>query len=797
MQLSQVNFAIFKSTAIECTVSSTSVKHSMVKNCTCLTRVSEAMKYYDIYCGNTTQQNNSIQNNFLQFCDEVYSNMLEDYIHIIKIHNMDVHKIAYELTTHYGFTNCVAKKCAKISRHYRREAPMNTGDLKQDDRLGFYYNLYDQLHYFIFHLYDIGLRINQKELSNIIDQKTVVDPQNNSDVSCIDGIFKQKLQLIRSRRKQHGMHLERFNDENNKFNINIKDFNDNLTVSQTQESVFETKETTTFTEELYKHLEHNTVVSKEKLKVLMQFVEDNEYDTDAIQFDLSGFQTKEYLTGAAQISNIFKHGVHVTSILSMKRFIRNVKLSEASFSTGFVFFYWDYFIDKTEKQIGDWLNGHSAADLYVSPIYDSLKQEILASGFIGITEWMKKVVNKAANYCKASKCRKLKCTTGYYSENNHNIKYKTPISISHVQAIILYCDWSQLCTDFSSTFRKNNYFEPLESLKLRHSRYYWFSKFLVEAVNDFGTNGQYAPQIGETGPFYCGMSWVMNIPSFAIYLKGPCSTSKDVEIAINFAKRDGIIIQLQNDQFNEGAEQRFFDCSWISTYAEENERIFISGGHRLRIESITIIETAENFGTFFHSLYIFDSMISAVDVGAIAISSSDTSILETAIKKRLDKTSYYSNEYIDNVFDSFLSKKTQIKINIHYLSAYFKELSHLIVHDVENKTTGYNANEKLMNVLNVETLSIFPNLNQVIIETTSYNYDTSTYNEYKCNLLVLLSSIQSSRSTIMYIIKGSGYPTTWLEEIFSSSIQDTFRNSKWDIKLYEYKKYDSLVIKKM
>merc|ERR1712032_1372329 len=97
----------------------------------------------------------------------------------------------------------------------------------------------------------------------------------------------------------------------------------------------------------------------------------------------------------------------------------------------------------------------------------------------------------------------------------------------------------------SSSFRKKHETETLTSLKERNSRYYHLSKLVIEAVNAFGINGV---NDGEYGPFHCGLNCVLNIPSFAIYLKGPCSTSKDIEISINFAKRDGVIISLQNDK---------------------------------------------------------------------------------------------------------------------------------------------------------------------------------------------------------------------------------------------------------
>ena len=87
----------------------------------------------------------------------------------------------------------------------------------------------------------------------------------------------------------------------------------------------------------------------------------------------------------------------------------------------------------------------------------------------------------------------------------------------------------------------------------------------------------------------------MNIGQFDIYLRSPTSTSKDIEIAINFATRDGIILTLDND-LDHGQLNSMIDCSWISNYPEENERLWV--GYQkmwpLRIVSIRIVENNRN-----------------------------------------------------------------------------------------------------------------------------------------------------------------------------------------------------------
>ena len=186
-----------------------------------------------------------------------------------------------------------------------------------------------------------------------------------------------------------------------------------------------------------------------------------------------------------------------------------------------------------------------------------------------------------------------------------------PVSEAHICAIILYCDFSKLCTAFSATFRRQNVFETLESVKQRHSKFAKFGNLLVDLVLTFGITGGYD---NETGPFFCGLNCILNVGSFAITLKGPCSTSTVREVAVNFAKSDGIILRLENDTWN-ASEQYFFNCSWISNYFEESERLWMAGSRPLRIASITIVRSAKNYRKMMRALFLFDAMISRVILG--------------------------------------------------------------------------------------------------------------------------------------------------------------------------------------
>ena len=286
-------------------------------------------------------------------------------------------------------------------------------------------------------------------------------------------------------------------------------------------------------------------------------------------------------------------------------------MESASFSTGQIFGYWSDWKEDTKEPDGkdrDIFNGYSRSELYIKPRSKDLKEEVVGSGLLenGLKEWLLHLY-KAQQYINTVKVKNM--------ESNHRepygIKEGTAISLSGILSIILYCDTNTFQNKASLSFRKKSVFETIYSLKKRHTKFYWFSKNIIQAISVYGIDGDDGMDEYEVGPFYCGLSCVLSVGAFAILLKAPTSTTKDIEIAINFATRDGIIMEIQNDT-GWAFEQRMFDCSWISNYSEENERLWVGyyNMKRLRISSIRIIETAHNHISFFTALHIFDQILS-------------------------------------------------------------------------------------------------------------------------------------------------------------------------------------------
>ena len=68
---------------------------------------------------------------------------------------------------------------------------------------------------------------------------------------------------------------------------------------------------------------------------------------------------------------------------------------------------------------------------------------------------------------------------------------------------------------------------------------------------------------------------------------------------------DGIIVEFTN-RFK---ELHGFQCSWISTFSEESEVLFMGGAKQIRIVGVTVMETKKNYQVYFRALGIFNDMI--------------------------------------------------------------------------------------------------------------------------------------------------------------------------------------------
>lgn len=337
-----------------------------------------------------------------------------------------------------------------------------------------------------------------------------------------------------------------------------------------------------------------------------------------------------------------------------------------------------------------------------------------------------------ANTYKSTKRVKSMWTYGF---PDYEIEAGDAISTDQLLCVILYCDTNKLQCEFSKTFRKQNPFDTVENIKQRHRRYYWFARRLIETIHCFGINNSSKK---NPGPFFCGLSRLLTIAQFTIYLRAPLSTSKDIEIAVRFATEDGIILTLDNEKYPQN-RNNMIDCSWISRYAEENERLWI-GYPMMEPLRITRIRRVENNEFVLELLLLFDVIVTGSDritkLKKEAVNEKDSSIF-AALTDIIDmeqnqmQSHQAINPFVMDCFALYCLNTTNITLRMkdidNILAKKCKCNVSFLFHDLQQ----FAKDDHKMNLLNPKLLSLCRNVRHVTIDTHEgkYKFDLSAFSD--------------------------------------------------------------------
>ncbi len=146
------------------------------------------------------------------FTKEIYLLLIDDYIHIITKHSNDLNQIYNLMIEKYNIKKCIFNKCLSAIRHHRNRLNDNIEQINENEcdlEFIFYKNILDSIHCYLFHLYDVGLRIKINN-NNYGKQTNEFDPY----FANIQKIIKQKRNMLN---KLNNFDFKRYN--NNKFSL--------------------------------------------------------------------------------------------------------------------------------------------------------------------------------------------------------------------------------------------------------------------------------------------------------------------------------------------------------------------------------------------------------------------------------------------------------------------------------------------------------------------------------------------------------------------------------------------------
>ena len=206
----------------------------------------------------------------------------------------------------------------------------------------------------------------------------------------------------------------------------------------------------------------------------------------------------------------------------------------------------------------------------------------------------------------------------------------------------------------------------------------------------------------------------MSVPAFSIGLQAPTSTSKNLEVALRFAKTSGMVIQLHNAR-GYSKDEAFWDASWLSAFPEENERLFFGSIFRLQIETVMLVEDGKNYQQSIAAFYKLDAILSGdPKLNQLGLNAVDFKIIDGAIQAVLGDESAVApalDEYIVDTLLAFTLQKTEIALHCLYI---FRVRRQPVIGLLMNALYK-GAAKRTENLFKPLLFSLFPNLTRLVV----------------------------------------------------------------------------------
>eukprot|EP01084_Bolivina_argentea_P090679 163346_1 len=597
-----------------------------------------------------------------------YPTIVSDYHHIILQHlssgnkyedNINLNIITDILSNHI---NCNFSKCIKYKRNLRgrykktkqdeySEEKLMTETFKlsmQDPVIMFYKELLDTMHCYFIHAFDTGRRKQSTQqlpayLEDDYDDNTFED--------------KQMKELFLDTKSLDSATPLQFN----KFTTQITDENFQ---NQTDDDPLLDK--------MIEHMQQEKI-PKIAIENFYNQLLQQEYDSDALTDDIGNDETN---------INVVEWLPNTEHCLIVVDYIKNIIFSKSTvlYSFGLRYYYWEPC--KTHP-------------LYVPTKYTNFKQEMFAKKEIPKDEWDRIYLKVNTMMVESDTVKALKSCDRNYA---YGIKENSPIKHQHLIAICFYTDTSEESYKFSESFRRIPSDKSIEDTKKRNMEYREWSRLLREAVECYGTTMEES----KINIFYHGVSMI-HFVSFIAKFCGPTSTSASFEIATRFADEKGIILELETAQM--GDKLRYFNCSYISRYNEE-ERLFIGGEYPLKIKTIRNKSTKENYEQIMLPLSLLDKMTNAEKMETQFISQKTLKhcvvVIHDLIQQETEEKKNQYPEYINTCFKAFVKSRKVLKFNMLYMKQFYSFFVYMFM---DQEYARYFVNDTDNNLLAIDYIS--------------------------------------------------------------------------------------------
>ena len=273
--------------------------------CPSLLRLSFALKYYALLNPNNNPQ---YQDTFTHFATSIYQKLLDDYIHFINHHQHQIEDIQNEFLQNKGFTRCNITNCHYAFRHHHVHQTQTTlNDDDNNDKFTFFAGTMDSIHYYIFHIFDVGLR--SPALLSSTKDTTKTSPGKNEFFDYEFAEIRERINANRSNTNLFKRFKRSINDS--KFNINIQ--YDHHKINETELNIIEQEPGVTFLDSIYQHLQKCNI-DNGVINNLKELIDSEQFDTESVSIDIDDY---------GQNGNISTEIKNKQCIATIRKFIAN------------------------------------------------------------------------------------------------------------------------------------------------------------------------------------------------------------------------------------------------------------------------------------------------------------------------------------------------------------------------------------------------------------------------------------------------------------------------------------------
>ena len=211
---------------------------------------------------------------------------------------------------------------------------------------------------------------------------------------------------------------------------------------------------------------------------------------------------------------------------------------------------------------------------------------------------------------------------------------------------------------------------------------------------------------------------------------------------------------------------RCFDCSYISRFKEEDERLFFGGFYRIKVINVRLIKTKENMQQFVVAMCEFDKALTGnyfaknIKNGFLII----RSLINLCLEKETNKVTLPS--FIIECFRAFVKNKKEICLDLVSLNYYGdKDINELLFHSLDEryyKNEIKRSDDDLSNVFRSDIFSLFSNAKTMIIESMNGPYS------FSFSLMALLNEISPTNLNEIMIKSKEDDDHCWIKSVWNS-----------------------------